>query len=259
MLENMVEQVTRDPFILQVTLMRDLVASFDRYPFSMPVIRSLEHIDMHPKITFFIGENGSGKSTLLEAIAVAAGFNPEGGSRNFSFATRASHSDLDHYLKLTWGAMKPRRPDGFFLRAETFYNVATEVERLDAGPGGPPIIQRYGGVSLHEQSHGESFFSVLLNRFTGSGLYLLDEPESALSPTRQMSMISIVHQLCGRGSQFIIATHSPIIMAYPEATIYHFSEEGIRPTRYHETENYKVTKAFLTRTEPMLNELMKDD
>jgi predicted ATPase len=254
-----VEQVTQDPFILHVALRREFVPSFDQYPFSLPVIRSLSQIDLHPKVTFFVGENGSGKSTLLEAIAVSAGFNPEGGSRNFSFATRASHSDLDHYLKLTWGAMKPRRPDGFFLRAETFYNVASEIERLDREPGGPPIIKYYGGTSLHEQSHGESFFAVLMNRFTGSGLYLLDEPESALSPTRQMSLLSLMHQLCGRGSQFIIATHSPIIMAYPESTIYHFSADGIRPVSYHETENYKVTKAFLTRTEPMLKELLKDD
>jgi predicted ATPase len=257
--ENPVEQVTLDPFILQVTLLRDRVPSFDQYPFSIPAIRSLEQIELHPRVTFFIGENGSGKSTLLEAIAVAAGFNPEGGSRNFSFSTRASHSALDDYLKLTWGAMRPKRPDGFFLRAETFYNVASEIERLDGEPGGPPIINYYGGVSLHEQSHGESFFAVLLNRFTGSGLYLLDEPESALSPTRQLSMISIVRQLTTRGSQFIIATHSPIIMAYPEASIFHFSAEGIRPTSYQETENYKVTKAFLTRTEPMLHELLKDD
>ena len=239
--------------------MRDLVPSFDRYPFSMPTVRSLQQLDLHAKVTFFIGENGSGKSTLLEAIAVAAGFNPEGGSRNLSFSTRASHSDLANYLRLTWGAMRARRPEGFFLRAETLYNVATEIERLDSEPGGPPIIKYYGGVSLHEQSHGESFFAVLLNRFTGSGLYLLDEPVSALSPTRQMSMISILHQLTARGSQFIIATHSPIIMAYPEASIFHFSAEGIRPASYHETENYKVTKAFLTRTEPMLAELMKED
>jgi predicted ATPase len=252
------EQVTRNPFILEVDLWPERVPSFDRYPFSIPAVRSIGGLVMHPKVTYFIGENGSGKSTLLEAIAVAAGFNPEGGSRNFSFATRDSHSVLADCLKLTWGAMKPRRPDGFFLRAETFYNVATEIERLDGGPTGS-LIERYGGVSLHEQSHGESFFAVLMNRFRGSGLYILDEPESALSPARQMSMLSIMHQLIGRSSQFIIATHSPIVMAYPDATIYHFSEAGIRPVEYVDTENYKVTKMFLTRREPMLRELLAEE
>jgi predicted ATPase len=248
------------PNLQSVTLMHDWVESFDVYPFNLPVIRQLRTLAFHPKVTYFIGENGSGKSTLLEGVAVASGFNAEGGSRNFNFATRESHSALFKCLRLTFGAMRPKRPEGFFLRAESFYTVATEIERLDKEPGSqPPIIKYYGGTSLHEQSHGESFFAVLMNRFRGSGLYLLDEPESALSPTRQMSMLSLMRQLGNRGSQFIIATHSPIIMAYPESTIYHFSADGIRPVSYHETENYKVTKAFLTRTEPMLKELLKDE
>ncbi len=247
------------PNLQAVTLMRDWVESFDVYPFNLPVIRDLRTLQFHPKVTYFIGENGSGKSTLLEGIAVATGFNSEGGSRNFNFTTRESHSSLFKCLRLTFGAMRSKRPEGFFLRAESFYNVATEIERLDREPGGRPIIQSYGGLSLHEQSHGESFFAVLMNRFRGSGLYLLDEPESALSPSRQMSMLTLMHEQLARGSQFIIATHSPIIMAYPESTIYHFSQDGIKPVSYYETENYKVTKAFLTRTEPMLKELLKDE
>ena len=240
------------PNLQAVTLMRDWVESFDVFPFNLPVVRELRSLEFHPKVTYFIGENGSGKSTLLEGIAVATGFNAEGGSRNFNFATRESHSALFKCLRLTFGAMRSKRPEGFFLRAESFYNVATEIERLG-------VVDYYGGKSLHDQSHGESFFAVLMNRFRGSGLYLLDEPESALSPSRQMSMLTLMHEQLARGSQFIIATHSPIIMAYPESTIYHFSADGIRPVSYHETENYKVTKAFLTRTEPMLKELLKDE
>jgi predicted ATPase len=247
------------PNLQSVTLMRDWVESFDVYPFNLPVIRELRTLQFHPKVTYFIGENGSGKSTLLEGIAVTTGFNAEGGSRNFNFATRESHSALFKCLRPTFGAMRSKRPEGFFLRAETFYNVASEIERMDREPGGRPIIESYGGKSLHDQSHGESFFAVLMNRFRGSGLYLLDEPESALSPSRQMSLLTLMHEQFRRGSQFIIATHSPIVMAYPESTIYHFSADGVRPVSYHETENYKVTKAFLTRTEPMLKELLKEE
>jgi len=247
------------PNLIAVTLMRDWVESFDVYPFNLPVIGGLDRLEFHPKVTYFIGENGSGKSTLLEAIAVAVGFNPEGGSRNFSFATRESHSALFKCIRLTFGAMRPKRPDGFFLRAETFYNVASEIDRLDREPGGRPVIDSYGGVSLHDQSHGESFFAVLMNRFRGSGLYLLDEPESALSPSRQMSLLTLMHDLLRRGSQFIIATHSPIVMAYPESRIFLFSTAGIQPVEYHETENYKVTKAFLSRKDQMLRELLKEE
>jgi predicted ATPase len=143
-------------FLSQATLLRDKVSSFDEYPFNIPAIRDFHALDFEQPVTFFIGENGSGKSTLLEAIAVRTGLNPEGGSRNFNFATRASHSPLTEYLRLT---RSPRRMrDAYFLRAESYFNVATQIERLDDAPGGPPIISYYGGRSLHEQSHGESFF-----------------------------------------------------------------------------------------------------
>ena len=169
------------PFLREVTLDRRRVPSFTKYPFCLPAIRRLRTLKLHPKVTFLIGENGMGKSTLLEAVAVACGFNAEGGSRNFRFATRASHSDLHQFLSLTRGTRRAR--DGFFLRAESFFNLATEIERLDAEPAlAPPVIDAYGGRSLHEQSHGESFLTLLLERFGGDGLYLLDEPEVASHP-----------------------------------------------------------------------------
>ena len=174
-------------YIAEVRLRREEVPSFAQYPFSLPAIRNLDVLQLHPAVTFVIGENGSGKSTLLEAIAVAWGFNAEGGSHNFRFNTRASHSELHEYIRLSKGIKRPR--GGFFLRAESFFNVATEIERLDAEPGpGAPIGPAYGDRSLHEQSHGESFMALLMNRFHGEGLYLLDEPEAALSPPRQLAV-----------------------------------------------------------------------
>ena len=218
--------ITRQ-YISDVSLKRDEVVSFEKYPFSLAAVRPLKTLKLHPAVTFFVGENGSGKSTLLEAIAVACGFNPEGGSKNFRFDTRASHSELHRYLRLSRGVRRPR--DGFFLRAESFFNVATEIERLDSEPGlGPPIGPAYGQRPLHEQSHGESFLALLVKRFKGEGLYLLDEPEAALSPSRQLAVITRIHDLVQEHSQFIIATHSPILMAYPEAYIYSFSQRRDR-------------------------------
>jgi predicted ATPase len=209
-------------------------------------------------MTFFVGENGSGKSTLLEAIAVSVGFNAEGGTKNFRFGTRASHSDLHEHLRVAKGIRRPK--DGFFLRAESFYNVATEIEKLDAEPSfGPPVGASYGGRSLHEQSHGESFLALVTNRFGGQGLYILDEPEAALSPQRQLAVLSRLHDLVRDGSQFIIATHSPILMAYPDAWIYEFSREGIRRIAYEETEHYLVTRDFLANPQRMLQVLLERD
>ena len=188
---------------------------------------------------------------------MASGFNPEGGSRNFNFSTRASHSTLHEVLNLSRGIKRPR--DGFFLRAESFFNVATEIERLDAEPSdAPPIINSYGGHSLHEQSHGESFFTLITKRFGGNGLYLLDEPEAALSPSRQLALLSRLHQLVKLNSQFIIATHSPILMAYPDATIYSLESDSIRKVEYTETEHYAVTRQFLNNHSSMLADLLKE-
>ena len=205
-------------------------------------------------VTIFAGENGSGKSTLLEAIAVAGGFNPEGGSTNFTFSTSATHSPLYRHLSVS----KTRHEkDGFFLRAEGFYNLATNVEELDALPAAaPPISRSYGGKSLHCQSHGESFLAAVQNRFGGRGLYLLDEPEAALSPMKQLTLLCEISALVEKDSQFIIATHSPILMAFPGAEVLWLSERGIEPVEYRETEHYQVTKRFLSDPERMLRHLL---
>ena len=238
------------PYLVHAELLPERIAAPDQPPYCLPSIRNLGTLLFHPKVTFFVGENGSGKSTLLEAIAIGSGLNPEGGSRNFNFATRASHSRLDEALRL---AKTYRLPgDSYFLRAESFFNVASEIERLDKDPGGPPIIGAYGGRSLHEQSHGESFFALFHNRFRDNGLYLMDEPEAALSPKRQLEFLALLHDYCTRGCQFVIATHSPIIMAYPDAVIYVFGNEGIRQVPYTETEHYLVTRGFLASPESSL-------
>ena len=247
--------VVSTQFAARVTLMRDKVDSFDHYPFSLPAIRTLEFLDLHPKITFLVGENGSGKSTLLEAMAIALGFNPEGGSRNFNFGTRESHSELHRYLRIAKGYRRHR--DGFFLRAESWFNLATEIEKLDAEPApDPPIINSYGGRSLHEQSHGESFMALLKKRLHGDGLYLLDEPEAALSPARQIEAMSRLHELVSQGSQFVIATHSPILMAYPDARILHCGPNGIQPIAYEDTEHFRITRDFLNHRQRALDILM---
>ncbi|MBE6883192.1 MAG: ABC transporter ATP-binding protein [Ruminococcaceae bacterium] len=229
------------------------------YLSTLPVVKNLyameEGIELTSPITFLVGENGIGKSTLLEAIAVKYGFNPEGGSRNFNFSTHATHSDLYHSLHLTKGYRQPK--DGYFLRAESFYNVATNIDELDDQPSfSPPIISSYGGISLHEQSHGESFFALIFNRFGGNGLYLLDEPEAALSATRQLSLIIRLNELAKNGSQFIIATHSPLLIATPGAQIFSLSENTIESIPYELTENYIVTKRFLCDTDRMLKQLL---
>jgi predicted ATPase len=242
-------------FLTAATVLRDKIAAPDDYPFSIPAIGALRDISFEQPVTFFIGENGSGKSTLLEAIAVRWGLNPEGGSRNFNFSTRASHSSLKDYLRLS---RSPRRVrDSFFLRAESYFNVATQIEKLDEEPlGGPRVIGSYGGRSLHEQSHGESFFALFMNRFGGDGFYILDEPEAALSPTRQLAFLSRLHELVLAGSQFLIATHSPILMAYPNAAIYQLDGGAPSLIPYRETEHYRVTRHFLTRTGQMLDVLL---
>ena len=246
----------QNQYLRSTKLNRVRIGSFSNYPFSLPVISNLSNMSFHPNVTMFVGENGTGKSTILEAIAMALGFNPEGGTRNFSFTSRDSHSELHNYITTVKGVKNPG--DGFFLRAESFYNLATNIEELDKGNSGPRIIDSYGGYSLHEQSHGESFFAVFMHRFRGRGLYILDEPEAALSPIRQMSMLTRIHQLVEAESQFIIATHSPIIMAYPGALIYEITGEGYRAARYHETENYEVMKSFLNNTEKMLDLLLNE-
>lgn len=224
------------------------------YPFCLPALRSLKELELISPVTFFVGENGTGKSTLLEAVAVGYGFNPEGGSRNFSFATRETHSSLYQYLSLVKGPYRAR--DGYFLRAESFYNVASNIDDLEGQPGvAPGLLASYGGLSLHEQSHGESFFALMQNRFRGHGLYILDEPEAALSPMRQMALLSLMALLAEDGSQFLIATHSAILTAYPGAVIYELGDNGMRETAYRDTQNYILTEQFLRNPEKMAREL----
>jgi predicted ATPase len=244
-------------YLRAVRLVRDSVRDFTVYPFSVPSIKALDEIELDAKVTFLIGENGSGKSTLIEAIAVLAGFNAEGGSKNFRFGTRRSESCLHQFMRPVRGARRAR--DGFFLRAESYFNVATEIERLDAEPSsGAPIIDSYGGVSLHEQSHGESFLALAMHRFRGDGLYILDEPEAALSPQRQLTLLSIIHDLVEtRASQLIIATHSPILMAYPKALIYRLAPDGIERVAYEDTEHYTITRDFLSSPERYFRTLFR--
>ena len=234
-------------FLREVRLERDKVSNFERYPFCVPAIRHLTQLPLHPRVTFLVGENGTGKSTLIEAMAISLGLNAEGGSRNFNFVTQETDRELSQAMTLVRGVRRPK--DCYFLRAESFYTVATEIDKLGVGEG-------YGARSLHKQSHGESFLALFKNRFRGDGLYLLDEPEAALSPARQMSLISLLHEFSANGAQFVIATHSPLIMAYPEATIYQFSESGVVPVAYEDTEHYRITADFLSRREQMLKILL---
>ncbi len=229
----------------------------NRYPFNLPAVRGLDRIVFHPKVTFLVGENGSGKSTLIEALAVAWGFNAEGGTKNFNFANRESHSDLHRFVRPVRGARKAR--DGFFLRAESYFNLGTEIEKLDEDPfGGSPIGPAYGDRPLHEQSHGESFFALFDNRFHGDGLYILDEPEAALSPRRQMAFLARMHELIRQRSQFIIATHSPILLGYPHADIWQISKDGLEKVAYEDTEHVQVTRQFLNQRERLLDILLDD-
>ena len=242
------------PFLQAIRLERDRVSAFDTYPFNIPAICQLERLEFHPAVTFFIGENGSGKSTLLEAIARKLDFNIEGGDRRLNFTTHATHYNLHESLVLERGFT--RFTDGYFLRGESFYNVASELERIEVDIPSAEPYRAYGGKSPHAQSHGESFLSLLANRLQGDGVYLFDEPEAALSPQRQLSVLTLLHRLVYHRSQLVIATHSPILLAYPNARIYEFSDSGITPVSYCETEHYRVTRDFLNRYERMLDILL---
>nr|WP_227591459.1 AAA family ATPase [Acinetobacter sp. Marseille-Q1620] len=218
------------------------------YPFVIPAVNDLEKIEFHPNVTFFVGENGSGKSTILEALALGLGFSEEGGTRNVSLSTASTSSGLHQSLRIIKGYHKPQ--DYYFLRAESFYNVATYMHELN-------YLQGYGGT-IHHRSHGEAFMSVITHKLKGNGLYLFDEPEAALSPAMQMTALSMLHQLCRSRSQFVIATHSPILLAYPYAKIYQFSDTGIREISYEDTDHYRMTKDFLINYQKRIHQIIEE-
>ena len=235
--------------------MREKIEDANAYPFNIPSIKNMDYLELTSNITFFVGENGSGKSTLLEAIAEKCEFNTAGGGRNNMYEVDAAQSELGDFIRLAW---MPKVTNGFFMRAESFYHFASHIDELDKDC--PGAIDSYGGRSLHEQSHGESFLSLFLNRFNGQALYLLDEPEAALSPQRQLAFLRILHDLAeNEECQFIIATHSPILLGYPGARILSFDGGAIEEIDYEQTDHYQITKYFLDHRERFLKEILEDD
>ncbi len=221
----------------------------DSYLRGIEAIAGVERLSFSRPVSFFVGENGSGKSTLLEAVAIASGFNPEGGTRNYRFSTRDSHSELCGALKLVRGVRRANW--GYFLRAESFYNVATQEEAY-ADPEHP-------SVRFHEKSHGEGFLALAQNQLRPGGLYLFDEPEAALSPQRQLTLLMEIYLCARQGSQFIIATHSPILLGTPGAEILSFDDGRIHPCAYEDTDSYQITKMFMEHREQLLNRLLGDE
>ncbi len=240
-------------FLRRIEYEKEKITNPNIYPYNIPCLQTLEMIEFNHPVTFLIGENGSGKSTLIEALALKLGLNGEGGTNNFRFCTKNTISNLSQYLKIVKHTKLPQTK--FFLRAESFYNFATKIDEIQEESGG--IIEHYGGKSLHEQSHGESFISVIKNRFGENGLYILDEPEAALSPTRQMSLLILMDELIHKGSQFIIVTHSPILLSFPNAEILDL-DNGFSPKKYETTEIYQLYKLFINDKERILKELLHE-
>ena len=220
----------------------------DKYSYLRNIIalNGLEHLEFRKPITFLVGENGSGKSTLLEAIAVGYGFNPEGGTKNYSFSTYDSHSELCNAIRIEKGIRRAK--GGYFLRAESFYNVATqEMEYADAG---------HPSALYHEKSHGESFLALAQDYLGSDGVYIFDEPEAALSPQRQLTLLTEIYECAKKGSQFIIVTHSPILLGIPDAEILTFDNGVLHPCEYEDTDSYKITELFINHRKELLNRLL---
>lgn len=239
------------PHLLSAHFRPDISIDWDAWPFCIPAVRDMEQLAFHPNVTFLVGENGSGKSTVLEALAQGMGFSPEGGTKNVRLNTAGDTEALSHCLRLARAAPMPT--DSYSLRAESFYNVATYMDAMDLDSPG------YGDKPLHQQSHGESFMAVLMHKLRGNGLYFLDEPEAALSPARQLAALRLIDQLVHRQSQFIIATHSPLLLAYPHAQIYLLDGSGLTPVAYEDTEHYALTRDFLNHYPQRLARLLGDD
>jgi predicted ATPase len=235
--------LSEKPYIRAVKLAIEDDIDTKGYPFDIPAVQDIEQLKFHPDVTFFVGENGSGKSTILEAL----GYSPEGGTRNFQLSTTTSTSELYRFVRFVRSFRRPK--DGYFLRAESFFNVATYMDEVG-------YLDGYGGKSLHARSHGESFMTLLTHKFRGNGLYLLDEPEAALSPARQLAALAAIHRLVQDGSQFIIATHSPILLAYPNAQILQFGIDGISEIDYEDTGSFAVTKDFLSNYPRRIEQLL---
>jgi predicted ATPase len=246
----------------RIALLRERVESWETYPFSVPALRDFEDLHLHARVCFFTGENGSGKSTLLEAIAVHYGFGREGGTRNFLNNSTASNHSVDPLVRALRLSFDKRTGKGYFLRAEIFFNVASLLDDLDAEPGpGEPLLPTYGGQSLHVQSHGESFFTLLEHKFQRNGLFLLDEPEAALSPQRQLSFLVLLHDVLKayKDAQFIISTHSPVLLGFPGAQIVSFDDGHLHPIAYEDTAPFQIVRRFVTAREAFLEELFASD
>ena len=245
--------MNNDLFVVKITLDQEKILNKNEYPFNIPLLKDFDFLDINAPVTFLIGENGVGKSTFIEALAIALGLNPEGGSQNFNFKTKDSHSNLADYLKV----IKFKQPKTkFFLRAESFYNVASEIVRISEEGGEGPLYPAYGG-NLHECSHGESFIKLVKHRFTPNGLYILDEPEAALSPQRQMTLLCLIDELVKEGAQFIIATHSPILISYRNGEILDLNNNFTK-ANYKDTDIYNLYKLYLDAPEEMQRRLFDE-
>ncbi|WP_232697481.1 AAA family ATPase [Brevibacillus daliensis] len=235
-------------YLRGLEILRSESKNSDEFPFSIPVVKNLDSISFRTNVTFFVGENGSGKSTILEAIAYQCGFNTAGGGKNNFYEVDSSHSALGENIRLSW---MPKITNGFFLRAETFYHFASHLDTL------PGSLKYYGGRSLHQQSHGEAFLSLFNHRFGKKAIYLLDEPEAALSPARQLALMRVIKQL-ESDAQFIIATHSPILLGYQDAQILNFDAQAIEEIQYEDTLHYIITKRFLEDRKRVFNDLFDE-
>lgn len=244
----------------KLTLLRERVQDWNAYPFSVAAISGLGELAFRSRICFFAGENGTGKSTLLEAIAAHYGFGREGGNRNFRNDSTESNHSIDPLVKALRLSFDNRSGAGFFLRAESFFNTASHIDALEEEPEGASIIGAYGGRSLHTRSHGETFFTLLDLKFRRNGLFLLDEPEAALSPQRQLSFLVLMHDVLHKfkDAQFIVSTHSPVLLAYPAAQIVSFDDGMIHEVDYEETGSYQVAHRFLNHREEFLKQLFAE-